>query len=71
MKWYLISMNADGSISYLAQGTEKEMRSLCRFSIYAVTTISDYKLAQSIFGKNRWQEEMSTELLSSLTIGLE
>ncbi len=71
MKWYLISVNADGSISYLAQGTEKEMRSLCRFSIYAVTTISDYKMAETIFGKNRWQEEMSTELLSSLTIGLE
>lgn len=63
MKWYLISVNADGSISYLAQGTEKEMRSLCRFSIYKVTSISDYKMAESIFGKNRWQNEMSSELL--------
>lgn len=71
MKWYLISRNEDGSISYLAQGTEKEMNALCRFSIYAVTSISDYKLAESIFGKNRWKNEMSTELLSSLTIGLE
>lgn len=58
MKFYLISRNADGTISYLAQGTEKEMNSLCRFSIYAVTPISDYKLAESIFGNNRWKDEL-------------
>lgn len=62
MKWYLISLNADGTISYLAQGTEKEMNALCRFSIYAVTNISDYKIAESIFGKNRWTRELATVL---------
>lgn len=50
MKWYLISRNADGSISYIAQGTEKEMNFLCRFSFHVVTTISDYEKAKELFG---------------------
>lgn len=50
MKWYLISRNADGSISYIAQGTEKQMSFLCRFSFHVVTQISDYEMAKELFG---------------------
>jgi len=50
MKHFLISRNANGTISYLAQGSLKQMNHLCRFSIFAVTTIDDYHECERKFG---------------------
>lgn len=63
MKWFLISKNADGSISYIAQGTEKQMNFLCRLSIHAVTNIDDYEKAKELFGnKNVRMKNFKKEL---------
>jgi hypothetical protein len=65
MKWYLISRNADGTISYLAQGTEKQMNFLHRFSFHVVTNIDDYETALEKYGnktvsiKNKLRREFN------------
>lgn len=53
MKHFLISRNADGSITYLAQGSKKQMEFLCRFSFHAVTTIDDFQIASKCYGIKR------------------
>jgi len=53
MKWFLLSRNADGTISYLAQGTEKQMNFLHRFSFHVVTNIDDYETAVELYGNKR------------------
>lgn len=62
MKWYLLSRNADGSISYIAQGTEKQMRFLCRFSFHVVTQISDYEKALELFGNKNVRLSLPKEI---------
>jgi hypothetical protein len=52
MKWYLISVNHNGTISYLNEGSYKQMKKLDIHSFHRVTSISNMDLATKKFGNN-------------------
>ncbi len=51
--FYLITVNSNGSISYMAQGSYRAMRKLSRESYHIVTSISNYDKAVARYGINR------------------
>ena len=51
--YYLIALNSNGSISYLASGSYHAMKKLDREAWHVVTSISDYSKAVLKFGINR------------------
>ena len=50
--YYLITVNCDGSISYMADGTYSQMQRLNKQSFHRVTSIKDYSKAVKKFGIN-------------------
>lgn len=51
--FHLITVNSNGSISYMAQGSYRAMRKLARESYHIVTSIPDYGKALARYGINR------------------
>jgi hypothetical protein len=50
--YYLIAVNSNGSISYLAKGSYRAVNKLCRHSFHIVTSIGNYDKALRKFGIN-------------------
>lgn len=51
--WWLISVNHDGSISYMREGSYHELQKLNTDHFYRVTSITDPDKAKKRFGINR------------------
>lgn len=47
---YLITVNCDGTISYINKGSRYKMQKLNIYSYHRVTTISDYNKAKRKYG---------------------
>lgn len=50
--YYLITVNSNGSISYMNSGSYRAMKKLDRESYHIVTSIEDYDKAKKKFGIN-------------------
>lgn len=50
MTWYLITVNYNGTISYMAEGTYRQMKRLDKESFHRVTSIGDYDKAKRKYG---------------------
>jgi hypothetical protein len=46
--YYLITSNSNGSLSYMAKGTYRAMRKLCREGYHHVTSIDDCNYAKAM-----------------------
>jgi hypothetical protein len=51
--WYLITVNSDGSVSYMNKGSYRQMKTLATKSFHRVTSIDDNAKAQRRYGVNR------------------
>ena len=48
--WHLITVNFNGTISYMTSGSYRQMQKLNVHSFHRVTTIANYDKALKVFG---------------------